>query len=119
MTSDEKTAGIAKICHEANRAYCALLGDDSQQPWHEAPEWQRRSAMNGVLFHLANPTAGDSASHDSWMREKVADGWTFGPIKDPVAKTHPCIVPFNELPPEQQVKDRLFRAIVHAVCGGH
>jgi|SRR5579859_889773 len=105
--------GVAKICHEANRAYCEHLGDTSQLPWDDAPAWQRESATNGVLFHLANPDAGDSGSHDNWMAEKIAAGWVYGDVKDPDAKTHPCIVPFDQLPREQQFKDRLFRTIVH------
>ena len=106
---------IAEVCHEANRAYCATLGDDSQLPWAEAPQWQRDSATNGVLFHRDNPDAGDSASHDSWMAEKVADGWVYGAEKDPEAKTHHCIVPFDNLPIDQQRKDTLFRSICHAL----
>lgn len=48
---------IAKICHEANRAYCQALGDNSQVPWGEAPDWQKQSAVKGVEFHLSNPEA--------------------------------------------------------------
>lgn len=108
---------IAAICHEANRVYCEALGDKSQTIWRDAPKWQRESALNGVLFHQANPDAGDAASHENWMAKKLADGWRFGPAKDAIAKTHPCIVPFDQLPIEQQRKDALFRAIVHALSG--
>lgn len=106
-------ARIAECAHETNRAYCAALGDDSQLPWDEAPEWQRSSAFMGVEFHIDNPGAGDSASHDSWMAQKEADGWTFGEQKDEAKKTHPCMVPFDQLPSEQQAKDALFRNTVH------
>jgi len=107
---------IARVCHEANAEYCRTLGDHSQPAWDIAPDWQRSSAENGVMFHIENPEAGDAASHENWMKEKLADGWSYGPIKDPANKKHHCIVPFNELPPEQQAKDRLFRAIVHALA---
>lgn len=106
---------IARVCHEANRAYCVGLGDHSQPIWAEAPAWQVDSANSGVRFHLENPDAGDEASHENWREEKLAQGWTYGVDKDPTKKTHPCLVPFDELPPEQQAKDRLFRAIVHAL----
>lgn len=106
---------IAVVCHEANRALCACLGDNSQKPWADAPDWQRESAINGVRFTQANPEAGPEASHVSWMNEKVAAGWTHGPVKDEVAKTHPCLVPFEELPKEQQAKDKLFQAVVRAL----
>ncbi len=47
--------------------------------------------------------------------EKLAAGWTYGPAKDPEAKRHPCLVPFAELPANQQAKDRLFFAVVSAL----
>lgn len=106
---------IARVCHEANRAYCKALGDESQLPWEAAPEWQRTSAVNGVRFILANDGAPPSASHDSWLKEKVSQGWVYGEVKDPVAKTHPCCVPYDELPVEQKAKDYIFGAIVRSL----
>lgn len=106
---------IARVCHEANRAYCQALGDDSQPAWEDAPEWQRSSALNGVQFHLANPDAGPSHSHEEWLKEKAAAGWKYGPVKDPEKKEHPCFVPYDQLPAEQKAKDYIFRAIVHAM----
>jgi hypothetical protein len=35
---------VARVCHEANRAYCQTLGDNSQPAWDDAPEWQKDSA---------------------------------------------------------------------------
>lgn len=106
---------IARVCHEVNRAYCQALGDQSQVPWADAPDWQRHSAHNGVRLHLESE-AGPDASHENWMAEKVADGWRYGETKDPEAKTHPCLVPFDALPREQQAKDHIFRAVVHALA---
>lgn len=106
---------VARICHEANRAYCQSIGDLSQLPWEQCPDWQCRSAINGVKFHLANPLANASASHESWLEEKRANGWTYGPVKDPEKKTHPCFVPFTALPVEQQAKDMLFKHIVDSL----
>lgn len=107
---------IAAVCHEVNRAYCQALGDYSQPTWDDAPEWQQSSARLGVELHLNNPGAGPQASHESWMKQKVGDGWVYGEAKDPEAKTHPCIVPFDELPPEQRAKDFIFRGVVHAIA---
>lgn len=110
-----KLIHIAQVAHEINRSYCMALGDDSQLPWGEAPEWQKNSAIEGVQFHLDNPGATASASHDLWMDTKISDGWVYGETKDAVAKTHPCLVPFDQLPQEQQAKDFLFMATVRAI----
>lgn len=107
---------VARLCHETNRAYCAGLGDMSQPSWEDAPEWQRSSAEAGVRFHQANPDAGPEASHNNWLAQKRADGWTHGPVKEPDLKRHPCMVAFEDLPFEQQAKDHLFRAVVHALA---
>ena len=106
---------IAKVCHEVNRTYCESLGDDSQPCWENAPDWQKQSAINGVQFHLDNPLAGPHHSHEAWMEEKERAGWKYGPAKDPEKKEHPCMVPYKELPKEQQAKDALFIAVVHAM----
>ena len=106
---------IAKVTHDINKAYCEALGDMSQKGWDFAPEWQKESAARGVEFHIANPSAPPSASHDSWMKQKLDDGWVYGQEKNEVLKTHPCIVPYEQLPIEQQAKDYLFRQTVHSL----
>ena len=106
---------IAQVAHEVNKAYCEAIGDNSQTSWEDAPAWQKESAVLGVMFHVENPDAGPDASHNSWMKQKVDTGWVYGEEKNPEAKTHPCIVPFEELPLGQQVKDFLFRQVVHSL----
>lgn len=107
---------IARVCHEANRALCEAFGDHSQKPWGEAEQWQRDSAVRGVRFALDNPEAPPSAQHEAWLADKVADGWTYGPVKDAAAKYHPCCVPYEKLPPEQKAKDYVFKAVVRALA---
>jgi hypothetical protein len=105
---------IAMAAHEANRAYCLALGDLSQLLWDDAPDWQKDSAIAGVNMHLANPNATPEDSHASWLAEKVAAGWVYGPVKDAEKKQHPCCVPYAELPADQKAKDYIFRGVVHA-----
>jgi len=105
----------AQVAHEVNRAWCEMNGDMSQPSWDDAPEWQRKSAIAGVIFHLDHPNASDSASHNSWMEQKIADGWVYGKIKNAEAKTHPCILNFKNLPKVDQIKDALFRSTIHAI----
>lgn len=107
---------VAAICHAANRELCLALGDRSQPDWRAAPQWQKSSALDGVRFHLDNPDARPDEAHENWLRGKIDEGWVYGPKKDPDAKTHPCVLPFHQLPPQQQAKDHLFRAIVHGLA---
>lgn len=102
---------IAEVCHEANRAYCQAIGDDSVLPWSEASDHDRESKIKGVMFKEAKPDSTPADSHESWLMEKQNQGWVYGDVKDPVKKTHPCMLPYGELPIEQRAKDYLFQAI--------
>jgi hypothetical protein len=110
-----KTEQIAKAAHEVNRAFCIQLGDYSHLPWDEAPDWQKASAIKGVEFKLANPKATPEQQHIEWLRIKDEDGWRYGPKKDAQKKTHPCFLPYDELPPEQRAKDTLFATVVEGL----
>jgi RyR domain len=106
---------IAKLCHEVNRSFCQALGDDTQLPWESAPDWQRRSAINGVNAYLGNDRMTPAESHALWLKEKIDTGWVYGPVKDAEKKEHPCCVEYHMLPVEQRAKDYIFAAIVRTV----
>jgi hypothetical protein len=106
---------IAKVAHETNRAYCTAIGDFSQFSWEDSPEWQKQSLIAGVNFIANNPTSGPNHSHESWLKEKELEGWVYGPVKDPVKRQHPCMVPYDQLPKEQQAKDYIFGAVVRSL----
>lgn len=108
-------AQIARVAHEANRAYCASLHDFTQVAWDDAPDWQRGSAISGVAFHREHPEATPEQSHESWLAIKREEGWTYGPVKDPARKLHPCFLKYAELPEDQRRKDALFLAIVRSL----
>jgi hypothetical protein len=40
------------------------------------------------------------------MRARRSGGWRYGPRKDCVAKTHPSMVAYAELPESERAKDR-------------
>lgn len=107
----------ARAAHEANRAWCILHGDMSQAPWENAESWQVESACFGALRVMMGANA--DTLHASWVDEKKAAGWKWGPVKDADKKEHPCMVPFAQLPPEQRAKDDLFLAVIWAVLHAH
>lgn len=107
---------IARVCHEANRAYCLSLGDDSQPHWEMAPTWQRESAMRGVE-NIMSGKHSPRESHESWLKQKQEEGWQYGLVKDQLARTHPCMVEYDQLPEDQKMKDVLFVAVARALLG--
>lgn len=111
MLQNQTIYQIAKICHNVNKAYCESQNDFSQHTWEDAPEWQKSSAINGVKYHLENDVTPEM-SHESWLKQKLDEGWVYGKVKDAEAKTHPCIMRYEELPKYQRTKDSLFKAVV-------
>ena len=114
MTENE-IKRIAVICHEANRALREQLGETDNPTWDNAPEQQRVALLAGVCDALAHPRRSPEDSHDAWAVYKLANGWHYGSTKDEERKTHPCLVPYDQLPHEQQLKDELFLGIVRAL----
>ncbi len=106
---------IARIAHEANRAYCAAHADYSHVSWEQTPPILRDSIVSGVMEKIANPGITPEESHDLWLDGKINYGWKYGEEKSIENKTHPCMVPYEELSPEHRVKDHLLTSIVTAV----
>jgi hypothetical protein len=94
---------IAKVCHEANRAFCSGIGDDSHLPWEETSDDIKASAMDGVQKILNNPEMTPAESHVNWFYFKKKEGWKYGPVKDAEKKEHPCMVEYFALPVERRI----------------
>lgn len=107
---------IAQVCHEANRALQIINGDPVSPLWGDLDEETRNSAIDGVVKSLEGATAKEM--HENWVKFKVQHGWTYGEAKNDAEKTHPCLVAYEDLPAEQQIKDSLFSAIVRALTVG-
>lgn len=100
----------ARGAHEMNRAWCIFIGDNSQKPWDEAPDWQKASCRDGVLGILEGNTP--EQAHENWLRHKQATGWRYGKVKNEETKEHPAIMLYGDLPPEQKIKDQIYRDAV-------
>ena len=44
--------------------------------------------------------------HNVWAQGRIAEGWTYGLSKDPIAKTTPLLIPYLELPESEKQYDR-------------
>ncbi len=104
---------VAAFAHQVNKLYCEMLGDFSQVDWDDAPDWQRDSILAGVDAILSGQILSPGESHTKWLSRKLAEGWRYGLKKDVGAKEHPCMLAYEDLPPEQQLKDSIFLGIVN------
>ena len=44
--------------------------------------------------------------HEVWAQGRMAEGWVYGPTKDPALKTTNQLVPYDELPESEKDYDR-------------
>lgn len=116
MSRDDRVEAMCRVLHAANAAYSDAIDDKfPHKKWEESPESLRQTTRQGVLTRLENPDMSPAQMHANWMDAKIKDGYRYGEVKDDIEKTHPCLVAYTALPKEQQVKDRLFSAIVDAL----
>ena len=43
--------------------------------------------------------------HEVWAETRIKQGWTYGEQRNDELKTHPCLVPYEDLPEEEKVYD--------------
>ena len=113
MDRTAKLVVIARGVHEAIRAYQEALGEEPTPPWAESG-WMQDSTRDAVEFALDNPTPG--AQHEAWASAKHRAGWWYGPEKDANRKTHPSLVPFDQLAEAEQRKDAIVIAVVQGLA---
>ncbi len=53
-------------------------------------------------------------NHENLMRDCQAEGWTYGVVCDEAMKTRPDLVPFEQLPIQEKIKNYIFLAFVKA-----
>lgn len=44
--------------------------------------------------------------HEVWAANRIAEGWTYGPVRDDDMKETPCLVPYEDLPEIEKAYDR-------------
>lgn len=109
---------IARIAHEANRELQRIQNDPTIPVagyWDEIGTELQDSICIGVMGVLMGNSP--QQSHELWIDTKKSQGWVHGPVKSETHKTHPLLVPYNELDESAQLKDALFSAIVKACHG--
>lgn len=114
---DHIVGRAAWAAHSINNIYRKALGEPEKPEWGMCDRDLRASVISGVRGILVGNTP--EQSHQGWLDFKRAQGWIFGHREDAAAKTHPCMVPYDELPESQRLKDTIFHAVVKGVLTKH
>lgn len=106
---------IAHVVHDAIRAWQIETDTPSPcAPWEQATDEQRESTVLSV--QAAVDSVSPEQQHERWTAQRIAAGWTWGPVRDIQRRTNPALVPYADLPEDQKAKDRLVNAIVAALA---
>jgi hypothetical protein len=49
-------------------------------------------------------------NHEIWARQRIQDGWRFGPARNDERKEHPSLIPFAELSESERAYDEIMAA---------
>ncbi len=72
-----------------------------------------RVQFRGVIARQCSPERRTDPKklHDDWVRSYEKMGWRFGEVRDPEKKTHPDMVPYDQLGQLERDKDEVFVAL--------
>ncbi len=108
-----RTEARAIFVYEGARLQAAAVNAPVvPEVWYQR-ERAFREQFLGVIERQCGPDRSDSpeALHDDWVRAYEAMGWRYGEVRNRWAKTHPDMVPFDELEQREQNKDAVFIAL--------
>lgn len=106
---------IAGIVNNLSAALAACIAepDATQIPtWGEAGKDWREFVMQEVDKKLANPDATPADQHAEWLARMLSEGWTYGEVRNPEAKHHPLVLPWEELPIAHRMKNTAIHALI-------
>jgi len=106
MTTTEWIYEVARL--EAIASHRQIV----PEPWSERDETFQAQMTDYVESLRGKPLPTPEEAHNSWWRRYQDMGWTYGTVRDPIAKTHPDMVPYADLPKDEQDKDEVFLALV-------
>lgn len=76
----------------------------SEKNYIPAPLDTAEIALSDDLVGLTEEMARNV--HDVWAQSRLSQGWRYGEARNDREKTHPCLIPYEELPEEEKEYDR-------------
>jgi ryanodine receptor 2 len=102
--SQRNTNEYPSIHRSIDRSAPSLTRYKQAMPYDPQPldtsQVQLPAEIAGLIERLAENT------HDVWARQRLNEGWSYGPKRDDTHKKHPCLVPYSQLPETEKEYDR-------------
>lgn len=84
----------------------------NNEPYNETPDKEQidflienTSEVLSFIKENGKDKFTEETSHDLWCKSKINQGWVYGKEKDFNKKTHPDLVPFEDLSKDEKNKD--------------
>lgn len=101
-----RVEAAARICFEVNKAYSG-----SEDNWDDLTMGEKEELVEAVkTAFFSNYNA--NIQHHKWCWIYLKKGWKWGKVKDEEKKEHPCLLPWDYLSEEDQLRDHLFVGMV-------
>ena len=82
------------------------------EPWDDRDDAFRNQFLNVIEKQCGpNRCMSPEQLHQDWVEAYEIMGWSYGPERNVEKKTHPDMVPYNELEQLEQDKDSVFVAL--------
>ena len=107
---------LAELAHEVQRVVGTMFRRPLEPKWSEAPLWKRANTINSVARILAHPEATPADDHNLWLAYRLVEGWRHGSEENHEMREHPDMVPWDQLGPEQKLRDTLFLEAVRTTA---
>jgi len=118
VTEEEQYRIVAAVAYAANREFSKIVGGKPfNPPWEEYPEDLKLNLIQAVRNTMKQKIVSAKLSHLQWVKDRLDMGYEKGENINWKKKTHPDLVPFEELPMPAQLKSVLFLAIVNSLGG--
>ncbi len=113
--------------HSSLRPYAELTEEEKEQNRSFIRDIPNKLALAGYTllpgdsrdapcqFAKADIEKLAKAEHERWMKQKLDSGWRHGENTNKAKKLHRNLVPWDELPPEEQDKDGALVAGIPAI----
>lgn len=114
-----KNVYIAIVAVSVIGSFRTSIGDESAiSEFDLLTQPQKENLLEGIDMLVADSDAGPDARHAALVAKLAEDGWVYGDALDEASKTHPLLLPFEELPEAERVKEYLLHAVVRSMSTG-